>query len=155
MYNINFVKFIWNKNQWQVFWNILQFKVITAVILSLVLTRCTHILGVRSSWWLNFVWWHLIFVGSQCETCFMSLFWHLQFLENLCTSGLVGRLPAPWGQKKWKQTVPPEGGSFSNRLQHSVTILKTVTYIMLISFYIHTHYSVQSPTYNNKCMQFI
>jgi hypothetical protein len=29
--------------------------------------------------WLNFVPWRLILVGTQCDTCFMSPFWHLEF----------------------------------------------------------------------------
>ena len=38
-------------------------------------------------WQLNFVHWHLTFVGSQCETFFMSSFGHLEFWGSLQTFG--------------------------------------------------------------------
>ena len=42
------------------------------------------ILG-RSPGCLNFVRWHLIFVGPQCGTCFMSSLWRLEFLGGTCS----------------------------------------------------------------------
>jgi hypothetical protein len=42
-------------------------------------TRGAQIPDTRSPWQLNFVQWHLVSVGSQYVTCFMSQFWHLEF----------------------------------------------------------------------------
>jgi hypothetical protein len=36
-------------------------------------------IGTKSAGRLNFIQWRIIFVGSQYETCFMSLFWRLGF----------------------------------------------------------------------------
>jgi len=33
----------------------------------------------RSSWRLDFLWRRLVYVGSLYETCFLSLFWRLEF----------------------------------------------------------------------------
>lgn len=44
-------------------------------------TRGAQISGTSSPGQLNFVWWCIIFVGPQNETCFMSPVWHLDF-EN-------------------------------------------------------------------------
>jgi len=43
----------------------------------------TQILGTRSQWQLNCVQWHVIFVGPQYGTCFMSPFWCLEFWGGL------------------------------------------------------------------------
>jgi hypothetical protein len=45
----------------------------------MIQNRGAQIPGARSSWWPNFVRWHLTFVGPQYGTCFMSPFWHLEF----------------------------------------------------------------------------
>jgi hypothetical protein len=33
------------------------------------------------TWATNCVWWHLIFVGPQYVTCFMSTLWHSIFVD--------------------------------------------------------------------------
>ena len=51
----------------------------TCVCVCVVENTDAWILGARSPRQPHFVWWHLIFVGSQNGTCFMSPFWHLGF----------------------------------------------------------------------------
>jgi hypothetical protein len=42
-------------------------------------TRGTQITSNRPSWWLYFVWWHLVFLCPYWETCFTSSIWRLEF----------------------------------------------------------------------------
>ena len=43
------------------------------------ISKGAQIQGARFPRQLNFVQWHLIFVGAQYGTCFTSPFWHLEF----------------------------------------------------------------------------
>jgi len=43
------------------------------------LIRGAQIPGAMSLWQPDFLWWHLISAGPLYETCFMSLFWFLEF----------------------------------------------------------------------------
>jgi hypothetical protein len=54
--------------------------------------RGARIPGARSPGQLNFVPWHLIFVGPQCETCLMLSFWHLEFCDDC---GIFGKVVYP------------------------------------------------------------
>jgi hypothetical protein len=47
---------------------------------------------VYATWWLNFVWWCLIFVGLQYGTCFISPCWHLDLWGD---SYIIGRFVHP------------------------------------------------------------
>ena len=47
--------------------------------------RGTQNTGARSPRQLNFVWQHLMFVGPQYATCFMSLIWNTEFLDGSCS----------------------------------------------------------------------
>ena len=47
--------------------------------------RGIQITGARSPRQLNFVWQHVMFVGPQYETCFMSPIWNTEFLDGFCS----------------------------------------------------------------------
>jgi hypothetical protein len=86
----------------------LWYKIITAVILRLKSWPVLHkswVSGHHGAWILCG---GTYYVCGQYETCFMSPFWHLQFLENLYTPELEGRLLVSPRQKKWRLNVPPE-----------------------------------------------
>ena len=55
--------------------------------------RGAQVLGAKSLWWLNVVSWHLIFLGPQCGSCFMSSLWCHQFLRG---SSIFGKFLHPW-----------------------------------------------------------
>jgi hypothetical protein len=42
-----------------------------------------QIVGARSLSQLNFLWWFLTFVSSECGTCLILAFWHIEFLRWL------------------------------------------------------------------------
>jgi hypothetical protein len=53
-----------------------------SVLFTVMINRGVYISGARQLWRLNFVWWLLVFVGSQYETCLMSHFWGPEFWGN-------------------------------------------------------------------------
>jgi hypothetical protein len=49
--------------------------------------RGTQIPGTRLPGWQNYIQWCLIFVRLQNRTCFITLFWYLEFWGGSYTSG--------------------------------------------------------------------
>jgi len=63
------------------------------------------ILGVRSPWWLNLAWWHMMFVGPQFGCCIISPFWCLElwgssnfgnYLHLCCTVSMIVLYSVCW-----------------------------------------------------------
>jgi hypothetical protein len=42
----------------------------------------TQVSGASLPWRLSFMWWLAIFVGPECRTCFVSLFWRLELWSD-------------------------------------------------------------------------
>jgi hypothetical protein len=110
-------------------------------------SRSANILNARLSGGLTFLHCHLIFVGSQNGTCFMSLLWHLEFWDGSYLLYCCCKLNAfMWLTIQWRLinqiTDPSKNKYFS--IGYTCTTRNT-----------RTQHTIMYTIQKNRCLQLI